>query len=60
MNLGKLKLTDLREIGMTLKFKHVSDRSGVSLRQELQHLAKTFIAGQVLIINKIQTENTLF
>ena len=50
MNLGKLKLTELREIGRTLKFKDVHDRSGVSLRQELQHLAKTFIAGQVDII----------
>ena len=50
MNLGKLKLTELREIGKTLKFKDVHDRSGVSLRQELQHLAKTFIAGQVDIL----------
>ena len=51
MNLGKLKLTELREIGKTLKFKDVHDRSGVSLRQELQHLAKTFIAGQVDILS---------
>ena len=47
MELHKLKLTELRDIAVKLKFENVSDRSGVSLRQELQHLAKTFIAGQV-------------
>ena len=47
MGIRKLKLTELREIGKRLKFKNVADRSGVSLRQELQHLAKLFIAGQV-------------
>ena len=45
--LGSLKLADLKEIGRLLKFKNVGDKSGQMLRQELQHLAKTFIAGQV-------------
>ena len=45
--LGSLKLADLKEIGRSLKFQNVTDKSGQMLRQELQHLAKTFIAGQV-------------
>ena len=51
MNFNKLKLTQLREIAKKLKFQDVGDRSGLSLRQELQHLAKIFIAGQVCFLN---------
>ena len=47
MELKKLKLKELKEIGKKLKFKDVGERSGISLRQELQHLARIFIAGQV-------------
>ena len=44
---GKLKLNELRDISRKLKFQNVRDKSGLNLRQELQHLAKTFLAGQV-------------
>ena len=64
--LGSLKLADLKEIGRNLKFKNVSDKSGQMLRQELQHLAKTFIAGQVcksllctVVLNSIRTTEKL-
>jgi hypothetical protein len=57
--LGTLKLQDLKVIGKSLKFKNVSDKSGEMLRQELQHLAKVFIAGQVRFHQKSITSDKL-
>ena len=47
MKIGSLKSSQLKTIAKTLQLKNISDKSGEMLRQEIQHLAKTFIAGQV-------------
>ena len=45
--IGSLKSTRIKQIAKDLKLKNIADKSGQMLREEIQHLAKTFLAGQV-------------
>ena len=45
--IGSLKSAEIKIIARQLKLKNIGDKSGQMLRQEIQHLAKTLIAGQV-------------
>ena len=45
--IGSLKSIQIKQIARDLKLKNVNDKSGQMLREEVQHLAKTFLAGQV-------------
>ena len=45
--MGKLRFSELQKLAKRIKLGEVKEKTGEGLQQELQHLAKWVISGQV-------------